>query len=69
MAERIDLDTAIVALLRLAVAEREERAEPSLAERKIEVLLGESGLDAQQIAEVTGKKVGAVRKTLERSKK
>jgi DNA-directed RNA polymerase specialized sigma24 family protein len=69
MTDRIDLDAAIVALLRLAVAEREERAEPKLAERKIEVLLEESGLDAQQIAAVTGKKVGAVRKTLQRAKK
>jgi DNA-directed RNA polymerase specialized sigma24 family protein len=69
MAEQIDLDTAIVALLRLAVAEREERAEPKLTERKVEILLFESGLDAKQIAAVTGKKVAAVRKTLQRAKK
>jgi DNA-directed RNA polymerase specialized sigma24 family protein len=57
------------ALLRLAVAEREERAEAQLADRKIEVLLHESGLDAKQIAAVTGKKTDAVRKALQRAKK
>ena len=69
MTEQIDLDTAIVALLRLAVAEREERIEPKLTERKVEILLFESGLDAKQIAAVTSKKVDAVRKTLQRAKK
>ena len=69
MADRIDLDLAIVALLRLAVVEREERIEPKLADRKIEVLLAETGLDAKQIAAITGKSIDAVRKTLQRAKK
>jgi hypothetical protein len=65
----LDLETAIVALLRLAVAEREERAEPVLAERKIESLLNECGLDSSQIAAITGKKPDAVRMAIKRAEK
>jgi DNA-directed RNA polymerase specialized sigma24 family protein len=67
VAEPIDLNTAIIALLRLAVAEREERNDPTLAERKVEVLLHEVGLSNAQIGAVTGKQASAVRMTITRS--
>jgi len=67
--EPIELNTAIVALLRLAVVEREERAEPQFASRKIELLLAEAGLSHGQIASETGKSPDAVRKTLARAAK
>jgi DNA-directed RNA polymerase specialized sigma24 family protein len=69
MTETVDLDKAIVALLRLAVAEREERVDPDLAKRKTELLLHESGLDYGQIAAVTGKKANAVRMAIKRAEK
>ncbi len=69
MTNSLDLETAIVALLRLAVAEREERVEPELAKRKIELLLNECGLDAGQIAALTGKKPNAVRMAIKRAEK
>jgi hypothetical protein len=65
--EPIELNTAIVALLRLAVVEREERAESQLASRKIELLLSGVGLTHAQIAAVTGKIPSAVRMTITRS--
>lgn len=69
MANSLNLETAMIALLRLAVAEREERAEPELAKRKVELLLNECGLDAGQIAALTGKKPDAVRMAIKRAKK
>jgi DNA-binding CsgD family transcriptional regulator len=69
MAERIDLETAMVALLRLAVAEREERNDSALSERKVEVLLHEAGLSNAQIAAVTGKQPSAVRMAITRAEK
>lgn len=68
MSESIDVDDAIVALLRLAVVEREERIDPSLTERKVEVILAEAGLGHAQIAALTGKSAGAVRKIIARAK-
>jgi DNA-directed RNA polymerase specialized sigma24 family protein len=69
MADEISLEEAITALLRLAVAEREERINPELAERKTEILLDEVGLSYGQIATLVGKKPDAVRKTVARAKK
>lgn len=69
MAEEISLEDAIVALLTLAVAEREERLNSDLADRKTESLLAEAGLSYGQIATVIGKKPDAVRKTVTRAKK
>lgn len=66
MAEAIDLETAVVALLRLAVSEREGREDATLSKRKTEVLLAEVGMSHGQIAVVTGKSTGAVRKTIAR---
>ncbi len=69
MSDEISLDKALVALLRLAVAEREERIIPELSERKTELLLDEVGLSYGQIATLVGKKPDAVRKTIARAKK
>jgi DNA-directed RNA polymerase specialized sigma24 family protein len=69
MAEPIEVGEAMLALLRLAVAEREERADPELRARKTEVLLSEAGLSNGQIAKVTGKKVNAVGMTISRAKR
>ncbi len=57
-----------MALLRLAVSEREEREDQALAKRKVEVLLAETGMSHGQIATVTGKSPDAVRKTIARAK-
>lgn len=67
MTEPIDLNTSMAALLRLAVAEREERADPELAKRKVELLLAEAGLSYAKIATVTGKNPDAVRKLIGRA--
>jgi DNA-directed RNA polymerase specialized sigma24 family protein len=67
VSEPIDLNSAMIGLLRLAVAEREERHDPALSERKIEVLLHEAGLSHGQIAAVTGKQASAVRMAIARS--
>jgi DNA-binding CsgD family transcriptional regulator len=67
MAESIELGESILALLRLAVAEREERADPELRLRKTEVLLSEVGLSPKQIALITGKKPNAVGMTIARA--
>ncbi|HEX3518860.1 MAG TPA: hypothetical protein VHT29_07490 [Solirubrobacteraceae bacterium] len=67
MADSIDLEIALVALLRLAVSEREEREDQGLAKRKTEVLLAETGMSQSQIATVTGKSPDAVRKTIARA--
>lgn len=69
MPNSLDLETAMIALLRMTVAEREERAEPELAQRKIELLLNECGLDPNQIAALTGKKPNAVRMAIKRAEK
>jgi hypothetical protein len=69
MADPLDLQTAMVALLRLTIAEREERIEPELATRKVELLLNDCGLDAGQIAALTGKNRDAIRMTIKRAEK
>jgi DNA-directed RNA polymerase specialized sigma24 family protein len=63
----LDLEAALRGLLRLAVAEREERLERDAEPRRTEVLLDEAGLTYAQIAEVTGKKPDAVRMAIKRA--
>lgn len=54
-------------LLRLAVADREERIATDPNAKKTEVLLDEAGLTHGQIAEATGKKADAVRMAISRA--
>lgn len=63
----LDLQAAIVGLLRLAVAEREERLDRDALPKRTEVLLYDAGLSYAQIAEATGKKQDTVRKTIQRA--
>jgi DNA-directed RNA polymerase specialized sigma24 family protein len=69
VADDISPEKAIVALLALAVAEREERIDPDLVGRKTETILAEAGLSYGQISAVTGKKPDAVRMAVTRAKK
>jgi DNA-directed RNA polymerase specialized sigma24 family protein len=64
----LDFDRAIVGVLALLVAEREERLNGDKDARKTEVVLSRAGLKADEVAAVMGKKVDAVRKTLQREK-
>ena len=57
----------MVGLLRLAVADREERIATDPNAKKTEVLLDEAGLTHGQIAEATGKKADAVRMAISRA--
>jgi DNA-directed RNA polymerase specialized sigma24 family protein len=61
-------DRILLAILRLAIADREERAKPDLVKRRVEVLLDEAGLSYQEIATLVGKKPDAVRMLISRSK-
>ncbi|MEN3282730.1 MAG: hypothetical protein V7607_3870 [Solirubrobacteraceae bacterium] len=63
----LDLSAALAGLLRLAVAEREERLDHDADPKRTEVLLDEAGLTYAQIAEVTGKKPDAVRMAIKRA--
>lgn len=64
---QLTLEAAMAGLLRLAVAEREERLVADPTATKTEVLLVEAGLSHGQIAEVTGKKPDAVRMAISRA--
>ncbi len=63
----LTLEAAMVGLLRLAVAEREERIAADPDAKKTEVLLDEAGLTHGQIAEATGKTPNAVRMAISRA--
>jgi DNA-directed RNA polymerase specialized sigma24 family protein len=64
----IDLEAALVGLLAIAVADREVLIRERPEARKSELILSEAGLEATQIARLVGKKVGAVRKTIQRAR-
>lgn len=64
---QLTLESAMAGLLRLAVAEREERIATDPDAKKTEVLLDEAGLTHGQIAEATGKKPDAVRMAINRA--
>ena len=64
---QLNLEAAMAGLLRLAVAEREERIATEPDAKKTEVLLDEAGLTHGQIAEATGKKPDAVRMAINRA--
>lgn len=65
-AKPLRLEAALSGLLALTVA-RLERDKVELP-RKLEILLADAGLTAEEIASVTGKSVGAVRKAIERAR-
>lgn len=64
----IDLEVALVGLLALAIADREELMRDRPEARKSEVILSNAGMDATQIARLVGKNVEAVRKTIQRAR-
>jgi len=72
MADEVNLDEAILGLLALAAADREDRLaarEKSDHEpRKTEVVLADAGLTAGQIGRVLNKKPNSVAKTISRAR-
>jgi len=68
MADELDTNTLLRALLVLAIDEREarERTEESA---RTEVLLAAAGLGAAEIAQLTGKNPSSIRVTLSRARK
>ena len=56
--------SALIALSALSLVGGEEKANT-----KIEVLLNSAGLDNAEIAKITGKKLAAVQKAVQRAKK
>lgn len=65
---QLTLEAAMAGLLRLAVADREERIATDPNAEKTEVLLDEAGLTHGQITEATGKRADAVRMAISRAK-
>ena len=63
-----DADRALRALVALLAADRDERVDQK-PPRKSEVVLGEAGFSAQDIAGLTGKNPEAVRSTIRRLSK
>src|SRR5689334_6595141 len=68
----ISLEQAMIGILALLAAERDDRLSQVAGRREVdsrrtEVLLAESGLTADQISKVLGKKPDTVRKTLSRA--
>jgi DNA-directed RNA polymerase specialized sigma24 family protein len=68
-AEEISLEQTLAALLRLAVAERAERLDPSAEPAKIEVMLAEVGLSPRQISALTGIKANTISQSLSRARR
>ncbi len=70
-AEPLTADKALLGVLALLVAEREERLEAGTngKPRKTELILATSGLNPQEIATLMGKNVAAIRKSIERGRK
>jgi DNA-directed RNA polymerase specialized sigma24 family protein len=64
---RLDPDKSMAGILALLAAQREDALSESEEPRKTEVILSGAGLAATEIAELTGKNAGTVRKSLERS--
>jgi hypothetical protein len=61
-------DAALSGILALLVDEREERVKDNKKAAKTEVLLGKAGVPIDNIEALTGKKVDAIRKALQRAK-
>src|SRR5438477_83327 len=65
-AEPLDQGKTLAGILALLVAEREERlSDDKSSPVKTEVLLASSGLTAGEIAQLMGKNLAAVRKTIQ----
>ena len=64
----ISADTATAGVLALLVDEREHRSKEEKSEAKTEVLLANAGVSVEDIVALTGKKPGAVRKTIQRGR-
>jgi DNA-directed RNA polymerase specialized sigma24 family protein len=66
---RIAPEEALAGILALMVDAREASLTESSNPAKTEVLLANAGLSVNDIVKLTGKKEGAVRKTIERARK
>jgi hypothetical protein len=64
----LPLDQAMVGVLAMLIAEREDRLNPPDSPRKTEFILATAGLDAGTIAMLTGKTYDSVQKAIARSK-
>jgi len=62
------LDQAMVGVLAMLIAEREDRLNPPDSPRKTEFILATAGLDVGTIAMLTGKTYDSVQKAIARSK-
>jgi DNA-directed RNA polymerase specialized sigma24 family protein len=65
---QITADAALAGILVLLADQREDRVKDDKDAAKTEVLLGRVGVSAEDIAAITGKNVGAVRKALQRAR-
>lgn len=61
-------DLLLRGILSILVANREEVDADSKSRQKTEVILASAGLDVRMIAEVMSKKIGAVRKAIQRAR-
>lgn len=64
----LDIEAALIGLLALAVADRDDRIRDQAGARKSELILADAGLSALQIARLLGKNVDAVRKAIQRGR-
>lgn len=66
--QQISVEAALAGILVLLVDQREHRVKDDRDAAKTEVLLGRVGVSAEDIAAVTGKNAGAIRKALQRAR-
>ena len=65
---QIDPDKAVIGVLALLAAEREDRLNEAKEPRNTELVLFDAGLGAPEIAALLRKKPDAVRKTIQRGR-
>lgn len=65
---RMEAEKALAGILALLVEDRERRVGGDKEATKIEVLLASAGLSYEDIAAVTAKNEGAIRKAIQRAK-
>lgn len=66
--EALSAERALGGILAMLVAARDDPHADPADKRKTEVILADAGLTATEIAALVGKKVDAVRKTLQRAR-
>jgi DNA-directed RNA polymerase specialized sigma24 family protein len=66
--DSIDLETALVGVLALLIAQREEAGDTT-PKRRTELVLADAGFSPSQIARLVGKRPDAVRMAIARARK